>query len=82
MNPTVVAKLLSDIPECKEFIAFIQSEVQRLNTLEDFEKVKTEDMTIEVLARLRAVNQLKAILFPLLNSEEKVIGVDSKEFVV
>ena len=82
MNPTVAQKLLQETPELQEFIAYIRSEVDRLNTLQDFEKVLPENMALEVLARKRAIDVLTKILSPFLDSTEKSVGISNKEYLV
>lgn len=82
MNPQLVKKLLENI-DIKEFVAFIQEEIFKLNTLDGLNLFNNEDKVIEVTARLRAKEKLEAILDPLLNTNTNISGGSSnKEFVV
>lgn len=84
MNPQSVLKLRENIPELRELIQFLASELAKLNTLDGVAAADSEDMVIarEVRARLIAHHTLQEMLSPLLMETDKTVGVDPSEFVV
>jgi hypothetical protein len=85
MNPKLVAKLMSDVSEIKEFIAYVREECAKLNTISDFNEnlvMTNEDLAVEVMSRRKAYQKLTQILNPLLNPQSPIGGVDPKEFIV
>lgn len=83
MNPRIVQKLLENIPEVRELVAFLAAEANKLNTLDGInEPAEPTTLAVEVLARLRAKQTIDAMLAPLLVSVDKPTGTDPSEFVV
>lgn len=83
MNPTLAKKLMSKVPELKDFIAFLSEEALKLNKLDDIKLTEPKEIAIEVLARQRAYEVIVKILDPLVNIQEiNPMGSSNKDFVV
>ena len=76
-----LAQKLRENPEIRRFIAFIQEEVGKLDSLQGLNLTKQDNLAVEVLARLRAKQKLEEILEPLLDTTEISEGFN-KEFEV
>lgn len=81
MKPETVAKLRENIPELRELITFLASELAKLHTIEDLKLVPLADRPVALEAKFWAYNAVGAILAPLL--EDAVIPnlTDPKEYV-
>lgn len=84
MNPQLAQKLMSEVPEMKEFVAYVIAEVQKLNTLSNITWTDNGERTIAlvVLSRQIAIDTLTNILVPLLNTQQSTLRPDPKEYVV
>lgn len=81
MNPETVKKLRETTPELQELIDFLRTEARKLNDLSALKDVPIDDLNKEVVGRYRAIDILAGILGPLLETVDKVDGVDPKEYV-
>lgn len=79
MNPATIKKLLENVPELRELIEFINSEVKKLNDLSDIKLTDDREIAVEVLARQRAIETLERILEPLI-SEQVIEATDPHEY--
>lgn len=77
MSPELAKKLMSDVPEMQDFVAFVQQEANKLNNLADISLTSPVDLAVEVKARQKAYEVLIGVLNPLLDSTE----VRSKELL-
>lgn len=84
MSPETVKRLTESVPELQELISFIKSEIAALDTLAGIEELTREgsEIALEVLARLRAKQTLEAILAPLINTPDALLGTDPQDYVV
>jgi len=84
LEPKLAEKLMSDTPEMREFIAFIEEEIDKLNKLDDpiiDLLADPVEFSIEIKARKKAYKILQEILDPLLNRQ--IYGIiDNNEFNV
>lgn len=86
MSPELAKKIM-DMPEGKEIVEFIASEVFKLDTVDNdwfINYSEPMEISIEVKARLRAIEVLKKILDPLLLAKDYGIikGSGNKDFIV
>lgn len=81
MEPQTAQKLVSNSKEIKEFISFVQQEMESLNTIKDIEAEVPELVAIEIKAKKMAYDKLKDILEPLLNVQERSSIFNNKEYV-
>jgi len=81
MDPKIASKLLENTPEMVEFVSYLKGEVLKLDSISDFKDILTPDLTLEVLARQRAMEILVNILKPLVVQED-FGGVDKSEYTV
>lgn len=82
LDPKIAEKLMSDVPEMREFISFVNEEANKLNKLDDIDFDLPIPMAIEVKARKKAYQLLKDILDPLIFRQENAIISDASEFNV
>lgn len=84
IEPRVVKKLMSDVPEMREFVAFINDEVDKLNKLDDSVIDSLSDpieFSIHIKARKEAYKILQGILDPLLNKQIYGIINSNKDYI-
>ena len=67
LDPKLAEKLMADVPEMREFIAFISEEADKLNQIGEIKLTTAPEIALEVLAKQKAYNTLQDILSPLLN---------------
>ncbi|MGF6428214.1 hypothetical protein [Bradyrhizobium elkanii] len=83
ISPKIAKKLASDIPEIRQFVDFVQLEAARLSDLRELKDVPNENLQVEVRARERAADVLRAILAPLLDKTGPEPGkINSAEFAM
>jgi len=83
MNPETAKKLMSDVPEMREFVEYVTHQAEKLNDLSSLRDVPYAERALRVQARLDAFDILVSILVPLLNVDVHTpTGTDPKEFVV
>lgn len=81
MNPKTASKIMSEVPEMKEFVSFIKKQVRELDKNSDITQDKPEEIAIEVRGRQRAVETLIKILSPLVNVQD-IRGGAENEYAV
>jgi hypothetical protein len=69
MNPNL-AKRLMDLPEGRDLLAFLQSEAQKVNTLDGIDSTNLYEIAVETKARQQAHKALTEMLSPLLDASE------------
>lgn len=70
ISPQVAKKLMSNVAEMKEFIAFLSEEALKLNNLNDIKLDDPMELAVEVKARKKAYEKIVDILSPLINTQE------------
>jgi len=68
MKPSTIKKLTEEVPEFRELLAFLATEVQKLDTLVDFNGKDDRVIAIETIGKHYARETLLKILEPLLNT--------------
>lgn len=61
MNPEAINRL-KQLPEFLEFVSYLAERVASLNTLDGLNLIPHEDITVETIARLRAMEKLSDII--------------------
>lgn len=75
MHPLLAQKLMIEVPEMKELLAFLIEKAEELDRIDDIADLSDpEEIALEVKARRRAYEKLKLMLSPLLNSDTKEVG--------
>ena len=82
LKPETIRKLQTELPELQELRDHLVEEARKLNTLEAIESVTTDSIAVEVLARLRAYDTIKAILAPIVDVANPLTRSDPKEYAV
>lgn len=80
MKPETIQKLQENVPELKELMAFLATELQKLNTLSDLPEARA-DREIAVEGKRWAHKTLAAMLAPLIGKVDEIVGVDPAEYV-
>ncbi len=82
MNPELVKKLNEDLPELKELLNFIFSEIEKLNRVDDIRFSTKEEISLEVIGRQRAIEVLLKMFEYLQNPQNRDIIIGNKEYLV
>jgi hypothetical protein len=83
MDPLLAKKLITDIAEMRDFIAFIQAQAQRLNHIDEISHTLAYDeLAIEVKARKHAYGILVSILDPLLSVDKRPLDTTRDDYTV
>lgn len=82
LNPNIAKKLMSEVPEMKEFVAFLSSQAILLNQLSDIELDDPIELAVEVKSRQRAYETIIRILEPLVNVQDEITTGIKNEYVV
>ncbi len=82
MNPELVKKLNEDLPELKELLNFIFSEIEKLNRVDDIRFSTKEEISLEVIGRQRAIEVLLKMFEHLQNPQNRDIIIGNKEYLV
>jgi hypothetical protein len=73
---------IKDQPQFAELVSYLKAEAARLNTLDGIaENAGNIEIALEVLARKRASDILRAVLAPLTHPQDIPSGIDPKEYV-
>ena len=81
MKPESIQKLQQNVPELKELIAFLSSEVQKLNTLDDLADLDVTERHDALSGKLWAYKTLSTMLAPLIGTVPETHGADPSEYV-
>lgn len=81
MSPKTVSKLHEGVPEFKELLAFLTSELAKCDTLEGLGELDFKERAYEITVRLRVKERLAAMLAPLLGVPETLARPNPEEYV-
>lgn len=70
ISPQTAKKIMTDVAEMKEFVAFLSEEALKLNNLDDIKLDDPIELAVEVKARKKAYEKIADILSPLVNTQE------------
>lgn len=70
------------MPEVKELIAFLQSEADKLYTLEGLGDFDTRERQVKLDGKMWAYNTISNMLAPLLQSVDNPVGTNPEDYRV
>lgn len=83
MKPSTVQKLLENIPEVRELVAFLASEAEMENKLDGLDALPADERAIEATVRIRTHKRIVSMLAPLIGTQTlDGGGTDPSEYVV
>lgn len=82
MKPETVKRLQENVPELKELITFLATELQKLSSIDGLRDIPRPEREIALEGRIWAYDTLTALLLPLITTSSTVMPSNPKEYAV